>query len=214
MTKRRFHLGLGRARLLLSVVLGLVALQPSCSSDSPVSSIGQSTLKLSEQFKKMGETLGQNIAALKSSATSPLSLTPAGLGAVAIIASGVTGGTDIGGEQKGKSGDKTADVVGVGYAEAVSIFVPDPPAGGTGTSASLPSFLAWKGDDDSYDKGLCYLAWPKGQSWFVVSKCGNPNGAYVCQVPLGGDPVCNACNTAGQCNPCDMEQTSFTCAWP
>jgi hypothetical protein len=136
---------------------------------------------------------------------------PADLAEVARIPQNLIGGVDIAAEESGKIGNSNADIDAAGGEEAVTCFVPDPPSG-TGTSASLPSYLAWRGDADSGDEGLCYLAWTKGASWFVVSKCKDTTGAWVCQV-TADEAVCNACNDAGQCSPCDMEQTSFTCRW-
>ncbi len=192
------------------VVSGLtLALLPSCSSSDTTPAAAAT--KLSEQLKRLGDSVGSSTALLKSSALTPASLTPADFGSVARIVKSLTGNLDIGIEQKGKTGDKSANVDGADGDEAASIFVPDPPTGGTSTSATYPTFLAWKGHD-AWDKGLCYLAWSKGGSWFVIGKCGDTNGAYVCQ---GGDSAaCSACNVAGDCTPCDMEQSTFTCAWP
>jgi hypothetical protein len=167
---------------------------------------------LSEEYRRLGDNLGQTLAQLKSSATTAGPTTPADLASVARVPKNLTGGVDIGVEQQGKTGEKAANIDGIGAEENVSVFVPDAPTTG-GTSASMPSFAAWKGDADSDDSGLCYLAWTKGASWFVVSKCGDPSGAWICQVS-SREAACNACSATGECAPCDMEQDNFTCAWP
>lgn len=196
-------------RLVVVPILVLSLALPGCSSDEPKTT-GSST-KLGDKFKQMSANLGATIARLKPSATTATDDSPADLAEVARIPPNVIGGVDIAAEQSGKIGDFSADMDGVGSEEAVTCFVPDPPSG-TGTSASLPSYIAWRGDADSGDEGLCYLAWTKGASWFVVSRCKDATGAWVCQV-TADEAVCRACSNAGQCSPCDMEQTSFTCRW-
>lgn len=192
------------------VSVALVFVSVACSGDPNVGS--GSTTKLSEKYRKMGDNLGATMALLKSSATSPGPVTPAELGSVARVPKSLTGGLDIAIEQIGKSGDKAANIDAIGGDEMVTSFVPDPPTG-SGTSATTPSFVAWKGDAESNDEGLCHLAWTKGSSWFVTSRCGQSSGAWVCHVS-SDEAVCNACNTAGECTPCDMEQRTLTCAWP
>jgi hypothetical protein len=183
---------------------------PGCSDDPAVSA---SSVKLSEEYRRLGDNLGTTMALIKSSATAPGPITPADLASVGRVPKNLTGGVDIGVEQSGKSGEKAANIDGIGADETVTTFVPDAPTGGTGTAATLPSFVAWKGDADSDDPGLCYLAWTKGASWFVASKCGDATGAWVCQV-TSADTVCNACNAAGACAECDMTQPNFTCSFP
>lgn len=178
----------------------------ACSDDS------DARPDLSERYRRLGDNLGATLGSLKSSAVTPASIAPADLGEVARVPKDVTGGVDIAVEQRGRRGSTTANIAGTGDAQSASIFVPDAPTG-TGTSASLPSFVAWKGDAASNDAGLCYLTWAKGASWFVTSKCGDPSGAWVCQAS-SSEATCSACNTAGECAPCDMTQKSFTCAWP
>jgi hypothetical protein len=192
---------------VLALVLGLLV---GCGEDEkPISS----NAKLSEKYRRVGDNLGQTIGLLKSSATTPEAIAPADLGSVARVPKDVTGGVDIAVEQNGKSGEKAANIDATGSDETVTTFVPDVGTGTTTTAASRPTFVAWKGDADSDDVGLCYLAWTKGASWFVVSKCGDTSGAWVCQV-TSAETTCNACSSAGECAPCDMEQSSFTCAWP
>ncbi|MBX3210378.1 MAG: hypothetical protein KF764_35425 [Labilithrix sp.] len=201
-----------RAPRAAALAAGAVALAAAgCGSDEP-STPATSSAPLSEHYRRLGDNLGQTLALLKSSATAPGPITPADLGGVARVPKNLTGGVDIAVEQSGKSGEKAANIDGTGADETVSVFVPDAPTGG-GTAASLPSFAAWKGDAESGDVGLCYLAWTKGASWFVASKCGDTTGAWVCQV-TSSEAVCNACNTAGECAPCDLEASSFACAWP
>ena len=162
-----------RLRALASGPLLYACLLTACSSeDTPAPAT--STTTLSEEYRRLGDNLGQAIALLKSSATSAVTITAADFGEVAPVPKNLTGG---------------------------------------GTAATQPSFAAWKGDADSDDAGLCYLAWTKGASWFVASKCGDASGAWVCQV-TSAEAVCNACNAAGECAPCDMQQSNFTCTWP
>ena len=201
-----------RSFLAASISLPLLAVcfSTACSSeDAPAPAT--STRTLSEEYRRLGDNLGQAIALLKSSATAPVTMTAADFGSVAAIPKNLTGGVDLTAEQKGKTGEKASNIDAIGADETVAVLVPDAPTGG-GTAATQPSFAAWKGDADSDDDGLCYLAWTKGASWFVASKCGDVSGAWVCQV-TSAESVCNACNTAGECAPCDMEQGNFTCAW-
>lgn len=193
----------------LGLALTLPVLTTACSDDAGSAT---ATTTLSEKYRGFGDKLGQQLALLKSSATSSTTTTAADFGSVAAVPKNVTGDVDLAAEQNGKMGEKASNIDGVGSDETVAIFVPAAPTGG-GTAATLPSFAAWKGDADSGDAGLCYLAWTKGPSWFVASKCGDTSGAWVCQV-TSSESVCNACNTAGECAPCDMAQGNFTCAWP
>jgi hypothetical protein len=167
---------------------------------------------VADVFRRLGDALGQTIAGLKSSAITAGTVVPAELGSVAKVPKDVTGGVDIGASQSGKSGEKATNVDGVGADEPVAIFVPDVKTG-NGTTATLPSFVAWKGDADSDDEGLCYLGFTKGASWLVVSKCADASGAWVCQV-TSSEATCNACNLQGACTPCDMTESKLTCAWP
>ena len=193
----------------LALALSVVSWATACSDDSAPAT---TTTKLSDEYRRLGDNLGQTIARLKSSATTPANITAADFGGVAPIPKDLVGSVDLAAEQKGKTGEKASNIDALGGDETVAVFVPDAPTSG-GTAATLPSFVAWKGDADSDDAGLCYLAWTKGASWFVASKCGDTSGAWVCQV-TSTESVCNACNTAGACAPCDMEQGNFTCAWP
>ncbi len=195
-------------RLIVPSILLALALG-ACGSDG--SATGGPSRKLSDWYMQMGGNLGATIARLKSSATSPGTHAPADLAEVARVPASVTGGVDIGAEQSGKMGDATADIDGLGVEETVTSFVPDPPSN-AGTTASLPSFVMWRGDVETSDASLCYLAWTKGASWFVVSRCGDRSGAWVCQV-TSEEAVCNACSEVGDCQPCDMEQAEFTCRW-
>ena len=192
----------------LSVTLPLASLA-ACSSNE--GSPATPATKLSERYLGLGANLGRALARLKSSAVSASTIAPADFGSVAPIPKNLTGGVDLAAEQTGKLGEKAADIDESGSEETVAIFVPDAPT--SGTAATLPSFAAWAGDAKSNDAGLCYLAWTKGASWFVASKCGDSSGAWVCQV-TSEEAVCNACNTAGDCAPCDLEQSSFSCTWP
>ena len=182
----------GLARGITAAVLTAAALSVAACSDDSSEPAGAN---LSERYRQLADNLGPTLASLKSSATTPGPIAPADLGEVARVPKNLTGGVDIAVEQNGKRGEKAANIDATGGAETVSIFAPDAPTG-TGTSASLPSFAAWK-----------------GASWFVASKCGDPSGAWVCQVS-SSEAACSACNAAGECAPCDMAQGSFTCAWP
>ncbi len=195
-------------RISMAACLPLLVTLVACGGDDDAAG---GPPKLSETYRRLGDSLGPSLARLKTSATSPVAVTAAELGGVAPVPKDLTGGIDLSAEQKGKTGEKAANIDAVGADEAVVIFVPDAPT--SGTAATLPSFAAWKGDADSNDTGLCYLAWTKGASWFVASKCGDTSGAWVCEVS-SAQAACNACNTAGECTPCDLEQSSFTCAWP
>lgn len=195
----------------LAAVAGASALAAAGCSDDPAPPAA-STVTLAERYRRLGDNLGRTLAAVKSSATTPGPITPADLGEVARVPKSLTGDVDIAVEQNGKSGERAASVDGVRADVNVTVFVPDAPTGG-GTAASLPSFAAWRGDAESGDAGLCHLAWTKGASWFVTSKCGDTSGAWVCQV-TSSEAACNACNTAGECAPCDLEQSAFSCAWP
>jgi len=199
-----------RATLVVSLPLAVpLSSLAACSSDDGMTATA--TTKLSEDYQRLNANLGKVIARLKSSATSPAVVTAADFGSVAAVPKNLTGGVDLAAEQNGKLGEKAADIDGIGAEETVAVFVPDAPS--SGTAATLPSFVAWKGDADSNDAGLCYVAWTKGASWFVASKCGDTSGAWVCEM-TSTKSVCNACNTAGECSPCDLEQSSFTCVWP
>lgn len=186
---------------LLSAVLPAVL--AGCSSDTKSAA---AVTPISDHYRHLGDNLGQTIAGAKSSATTAGSVVPADFGSVAHVPKETTGSVDITTAQTGKTGDTTANVDGVGATENISIFVPDVKTG-NGTSATLPSFVAWKGDD-----GLCYLGFSKGTSYFVVSKCGDASGAWVCNV-TSSDATCNACNLTGDCKPCDMTQGTLTCTW-
>lgn len=195
----------------VQVLLGsavAVVLAAGCSDDPATST---PTTTVADEYQRLGGNLGQTLAQIKSSATTAGPVTPADFASVARVPKAVTGGVDIGAEQDGKSGEKAANVDAVGGDEQVSVFVPDVKSG-SGTTATAPSFAAWKGDADSGDNGLCYLAFAKGASWFIVSKCGDGSGAWVCQV-TSSETVCNACNTAGECATCDVSQSKLTCAW-
>lgn len=176
----------------------------SCSEPAESSA---SKRTLSAKYSEMSLSIQKTAAALKSSATTADTVVPADLGSVAHLPASVTGGIDIAEELSGKHGVKAANVDGTGEEESVTIFVPDPPTGGTSTSVTSPSFLAWKGSD-----GLCHLAWSRGPSWFVMSSCGDTTGAWVCSATSEG-ATCEACDAAGECAPCDVEQPDFTCAW-
>jgi hypothetical protein len=168
-------------------------------------------LTVSDEYRRLGDNLGQAIAQLKSSATTEGSVVPAELGGVAAIAKAKTGGVDLSAAQNGKRGERKIDIDVVGEKEDVAIFVPSAPTGG-GTSATLPSFVGWKGDADSGDEGLCYVGWTKGSSWVVASPCDDTSGAWVCEI--SSDAVtCNACNTAGKCTPCDVAENELSCTW-
>ena len=199
-------------RFALGALVGASALGAAGCSDDPAAPDETSTVTLAERYRRLGDNLGRTLAAVKSSATTPGAITPADFGEVARVPKNLTGDVDIAAEQNGKSGERAASVDGVRTDVNVNVFVPDAPTGG-GTGASLPSFAAWRGDAASGDAGLCHLAWTKSASWFVTSKCGDTSGAWVCQV-TSAEAACNACNTAGECAPCDLEQGAFTCAWP
>ncbi|HVJ89248.1 MAG TPA: hypothetical protein VM580_05545 [Labilithrix sp.] len=171
------------------------------------------TSTLAEHYQRLGNEFGSALARVKSSATTAGSFVPADLASVAKLPKEVTGGVDISTAQAGKVGERAVNIDGLGADETVKAFVPDPPTGGTGTTVSLPAFGGWRGDAESNDAGRCYLGWTKGASWFVVSKCGDTSGAWVCQV-TSSTATCEACDTAGTCKPCDMGQADFTCAWP
>ncbi len=185
----------------------------ACSSETAAPAAP--TTPISEHYNRIGSSLAQTIAGLKSSATTAGTVTPAAFASVAPVAKEATGGkVDITAEQTGKTGEKAANVDGVGTDETVSIFVPDVKASGTSTSATAPSFAAWRGDADSNDAGLCYLGFTNGPAWIVASKCDDASGAWVCQVTSEATS-CKACNTAGTCNDCDVSQGSLSsCAWP
>ena len=191
-------------------LLSLLSLLSACGSDNATATNATAT-KLDDSYRRLGDNFGGAVALIKSSATTAGSIVPADFGAVAHVPKEATGGVDITVSQKGKSGEKATNIDGIGGDETVSIFVPDAPAS-SGTSASLPSFAAWKGDADSNDTGLCYLGFTKGSQWFVVSKCGDTSGAWVCQVASDATS-CNACSAAGNCTQCDTTQSTFTCAW-
>jgi hypothetical protein len=199
-----------RAASLAAAFAAAITVLPACGDDS--SPPPSSTTKLSEKYRQLGDNLGQTLARMKSSATVAGPVVPADLGSVARVPKNVTGNVDLAVEQNGKTGEKAANIDGVPGDETVTVFVPDAPAGTTGTTVSLPSFAAWKGAAGSSDAGLCHLAWSNSSSWFVVSKCGDTSGAWVCQVS-SSEAACSACSSAGDCAPCDMEQDSFTCTW-
>jgi hypothetical protein len=186
-----------------------------CSGDEKSAAVGSKT-SLSEKYQQIGSMLGQTLASLKSSAITEGSVIPAEFGDVAPVPKGVTGGVDITRSQSGKSGEQTIDLDGLDGDESAQIFVPDVPTtqpGTAGTTVTLPSFVAWKGDRGSGDSGLCYLAWTKGASWLVASTCGDATGAWVCQIK-SSDISCQACSVAGECSPCDLDASSFSCQWP
>ena len=199
-----------RRLVFLAAALAAVGLAAAGCSSAPSPAAAGPTL--ADEYRRLGDALGPKLALLKSSATQAGAFTPADLGEVARVPKNLTGGVDIAAEQKGKIGESAVDIDGTGGDETTTVFVPDAPTGG-GTTASLPSFAAWRGDADSDDTGLCYLAFTKGASWFIASRCGDVSGAWVCQV-TSAESACNACNTAGECEPCDMTRGDFTCAWP
>lgn len=206
MTKiRAYALASPRSAFPFALVLASLA-GSGCSSDEPPRT---TTTPLSTKYRRLGDNLGQAIARAKSNATSPITLTAASFGAVAAIPKDVVGDVDLSAEQRGKSGERTIDVDAIGAEETVRVFVPDAPT--SGTAATQPSFVAWKGDADSNDEGLCYLAWTKGASWFVASRCGDTSSAWVCQV-TSSEATCDVCDASGACAPCDMDQSTFTCA--
>lgn len=190
-------------RSLVALAASSFIVLPSCSDPDPAS-----RRTLSERFTELGAGVRTAAASLKSSATASETITPAELGKVTRLPASATGGVDIQAEQAGKRGAKATEIAGASGEETVTIFVPDPPATGTGTSVTSPSFLAWQSSDD----GLCYLAWTRGASWFVVSECGGGSGAWVCSAASGA-ASCEACSAAGDCAPCDVDQPTFTCAW-
>lgn len=194
-----------RSGVTLGVLAGIGLFSAACSSDSTAPAPPP---PVSDFYKRLGDNLGQTIASVKSSAITAGTVVPADLASVAHVPKAVTGTVDITAQQSGKTGEKAANVDAVGADETVSVFVPDVKTG-NGTAATLPSFVAWKGDADSNDDGLCYLAFQKGASWFVVSKCGDASSAWVCQV-TSTDATCNACDLTGTCTPCDMTKSSLS----
>lgn len=192
-----------------AAVASVSVLSLSCSSDPAPSSAGAT---LADKYQKLGERLGKTLALVKSSATTAVTVAPSDLAGVARLPKDATGDVDVSVEYAGKSGDKPADVDGVEGDEQLTVFVPDPATSGTATSASTPSFVAWRGSAASKDEGLCYLAWTKAASWFVASRCGDASGAWVCKVTSDGS-ACSACGSAGECAPCDTSLPSFDCRW-
>lgn len=194
-----------RCLVTSSVVFALIV--PACGDDQ--TSTGGTTL--TEHYRRLGDNLGKTMAIVKASATTQSSTAPADVASVARLPKDLTGGVDIGADLQGKMGVRAGNIDGIAGDKNLTVLVPETATGAVSTTVSAPSFLAWAGDANSNDKGLCYLAWSKGASWFVTSKCGDTSGAWVCQV--GTDIVCTACSSAGTCAPCDLAKSTFTCAW-
>lgn len=200
----------GLARVLLSSALTTLAMLTAGCGDDPV--VATPTSPLSERYAAIAQSLGKAVAAAKSSATSATTSSAADFAGIAHLPAAVTGGLDLTADQAGKTGEKATNIDGDEGEEAVTLFVPDASKTG-GTSATAPSLATWRGDAASADSGLCHLAWSKGSTWIVTSRCGDTSGAWVCQI-TSGDASCSACNEAGECSPCDVATSTFTCAWP
>jgi hypothetical protein len=200
--------------------LAVAALSTGCDTKKKADTALDNANKLIEEYKRLGKNMNDTLTEMKNSAQQQAKASPASVAQVPPIPAKATGNVDITAERDGKKGGAQANIDGVGGDEEVTAFVPDQAAqGGTqqknftnGGDAAV--FAAWKGDADSDDEGLCYLAYEKsGAAYLVVSPCGEETGAYVCQV-TDDAATCSACNVSGACTPCDMEKKDFDCTWP
>lgn len=172
--------------------------------------------ELIDEYKKLAKETSQTLADMRASAKTVVNTSPAKLASAPALPPKTTGGVDINASMSAKTGKSSVDVDGTGTPEDVEVLaVDDAQVTTQGPSTSAPSeFISWKGDAESGDEGSCYLAWSAGgQEWFVVSNCGDSSGAFVCNSDET-TATCQACNTAGNCNPCDMTADDFTCVWP
>lgn len=182
--------------------------------------------KLMTEYQRLGKNMNDTITSLKEKAKDPVTAIPAQRAKVPPIAAKATGKVDIASERTGKGGTGTANIDGNGKEEQVASFVPaaaEPSSteGGNVSTQSFDSggadgsvFVSWEGDAESEDEGVCYLAWEsEGAAWFIAAPCGETTGGYVCHA-TETEAACSACNVAGDCTPCDMNDENFTCEWP
>lgn len=208
-----------RKRALLAAVV-VIALLPGCGTKKKLDTALDNANKLIQEYQRLGKNMNDTLTELKTSANKAAKVAPATQAQVPPIAASATGSVNVSTERDGKTGSANANVDGAGGEEQVAAFVPDVPAGGGTTGQDFTNggdaavFASWKGDADSDDAGLCYLAWEKaGAAWFIVAPCGEQEGGYVCEV-TESSAACSACNVAGECNACDMEKEEFDCTWP
>lgn len=203
-----------------AVALSVIAFSAGCDTKRKADTALDNANKLMEEYKRLGKNMNDTLTAMKESAQQQAKTSPAAVAHVPPVPAKATGGVDIAAERDGKEGTTTANVDGTGGDENVTAFVPDQPQQGdvqdkdfsNGGDAAV--FAAWRGDAESDDDGLCYLAYDKGGSaYLVVSPCDETTGAYVCDV-TNDDATCNACNVEGACTPCDMDKEDFDCTWP
>jgi hypothetical protein len=81
---------------------------------------------------------------------------------------------------------------------------------GDGTEETVESFEADNGDTYVWweEEGICYLLWDEGGVvQLAYNDCAATDGAYVCSFTEDGSDIesCDACNTDGECVPCDDE---------
>jgi len=79
---------------------------------------------------------------------------------------------------------------------------------GDGTEETVESFEADNGNTYVWweEEGICYLLWDEGGVvQFAYNDCAATDGAYVCSLTADGSDIesCDACNTDGECVPCD-----------
>jgi hypothetical protein len=207
------------------VTLGLVFAAVGCGTKRKVDDALDNANKLMLEYQRLGRNLDETITSLRASATTAANAAPAKLANVPPIAAKATGDVDVTAERAGKQGTAKANVDGVGQDEDVTAFVPDASQGDAEQQRELDGkdftsggdaavFAAWRGDAESEDEGVCYLAWEnRGTAWLLSSKCGETKGGYVCKV-TEQSAECSACNVAGDCASCDMDDEDFRCEWP
>lgn len=75
-------------------------------------------------------------------------------------------------------------------------------------------YATWKGDEYSFDQGICYLLWWEGRRIELLSaRCDESEPALHCSMTWGNESSlsCDVCNDAGACMQCGTDQTIADC---
>ncbi len=75
-------------------------------------------------------------------------------------------------------------------------------------------YVTWRGDEYSFDAGMCYLLWWEGTTTkLLMAHCGRQEPAIACEMRQGrrGSLDCGACNELGVCVDCGEQQKVSEC---
>jgi len=83
------------------------------------------------------------------------------------------------------------------------------------TGAGAPvTFVFWRGDAYTVDKGVCYLGWAEGgEVKLAANWCKQENGAMYCHMPGADEQLayCERCKADGSCEACSMQMGLEEC---